>query len=305
MALYRAFGLSLDSRFALPGMTPVDAHDEESVALRIGTEAELATAWSGGAQPTWLTRFPDGNVVRVDTGQAGDQRFEFGALATFWLSPEVDSILCAPRNVDDPAWQRFLLDTVLWWTALRRGYCLLHCCAVEHRTGVVAVASQMGGGKTTLGLELLRRGYPLFCDDALAVRRSEDGVMAEPGPPFMNVPAGDLDAGALGRPLASLNGETWLAVDAVSTAPRPLSALFLYGRGPDLPLEARKEKPRVLDLVPHLFLPAGGLDRARFDLLSDVAEDVPVFRLTAPAPASARAVADTVESALEESIIKV
>ncbi|HKP21635.1 MAG TPA: hypothetical protein VJT68_08965, partial [Thermoleophilaceae bacterium] len=190
MATYRAFGLTLDSRFELPGMRAVDPPEGERVSLALATEAELAAAWSGAeGPPTWLTRFPDGNVVRVETGVQGDQRIQFGELAEFWLSADADSILCAPRLARDAAWQRFLLDTVLWGTALRRGYGLLHACGIEHPTGVVAISSQMGGGKTTLGLELLRRGYPLFCDDVLVLAHTTDGgVVAEPGPPFMNVP---------------------------------------------------------------------------------------------------------------------
>lgn len=306
MAIYRAFGLTLDSRFELPGMRAVDPPDGEHVSLALATEAELAAAWSGAeGPPTWVTRFPDGNVVRVETGVEGDQRIQYGELAEFWLSAEADAILCSPRLAGDAAWQRFLLDTVLWGTALRRGSCLVHACGIEHPTGVVAISSQMGGGKTTLGLELLRRGYPLFCDDVLVLAQTGGGVVAEPGPPFMNVPAGVDDAAAFGHVLASLEDETWLAVERVSRSTLPLAALFLYTRAADLPLEARLTETSVIDLVPQLFLPVDGLDRERFNLLSTVAERVPVFHLTAPADASAQAVSDIVESVLEESAITV
>ena len=306
MALYRAFGLTLDSGFELPGMRPVEAVDADRVSLGLATERELDAAWSGSdGQPTWLTRFPDGNLVRVDTGPAGDQRFEFGALASFWLSPDADRLICAPQDAANPAWQRFLLDTVLWWTALRRGYCLLHACAIDHPMGVIAVTSGMGGGKTTLALELLTRGYPLFCDDVLAMRTTDGEVLGEPGPPFMNVPRAARDQTVPGTPLASLDDEVWLAVDQVALEPRPLGALFVYNRAAGLPLEAGATEASVLDLVPHLFLPAGDLSRNDFDLLSNVADRVPIFRLTAPADASAAAVSDTIESALEECTSKV
>src|SRR4051794_16459398 len=110
-------------------MRPVELPHGERVSLALATEAELAAAWSGAeGPPTWVTRFPDGNVVRVETGVEGDQRIQYGELAEFWLSTEADTILCAPRLAGDAAWQRFLLDTVLWGAALRRGYCLLHAC---------------------------------------------------------------------------------------------------------------------------------------------------------------------------------
>src|SRR6478752_10213357 len=98
-------------------------------------------------------------------------------------------IACLPRDAGDPSWRRFLLDTVLWWTALANGLHVLHAGAVEPGGGgVVGILSASGGGKSTLTGELLARGARLFSDDVLVLGPAPE-LTAHPGPPLMNIAA--------------------------------------------------------------------------------------------------------------------
>jgi len=220
----------------------------------------------------------------------------------FWLSPGADRILCIPADRDDPSWLRFLLDTVLWWTALSRGMHVLHAGSVELGGGAVGVISHSGGGKSTLVGQLLREGAPLVADDVLAVGPEPD-LPAHPGPPLMNVAMDRSELHGLGTVIAQLDEgepEAWLAVARHATGPLPLRALFLYTRGTKWGLGAEPADATVLDLMPHAWAipddPAA--TQRRFELLSDVAERVPVFWLTAAPSDSPEAIAATLKAAL-------
>ena len=292
-----AFGLTLRPSFELPWPAgPADG--ARPVALDLGDRAALAAGWSGTDDgPTWDSRFPGDRRVTVERGRAGDQLVRHAERDAFLISPGADRVLCVPRDREDPSWLRFLLDTVLWWTALSRGMHVLHAGSVELGGGAVGVISHSGGGKSTLIGELLLEGHPLFADDVLAIG-PEAGLLAHPGPPLMNVAAGRHALQTLGTVLATLHEgeeEAWLAVDRAAVAPRPLRALFLYSRGPGLALGTEPAEATVLDLMPHAWAVPddAGATQRRFELLSDVAERVPVHWLTAgpadPPEAIARA----------------
>ena len=297
-----AFGLTLRPSFELPWPAgPADGL--RPVALDLGDRAALAQAWSGtDTGPTWDARFPGDRRVTAERGRAGDQLIRHAERDAFLISPAADRILCVPGDRDDPSWLRFLLDTVLWWTALSGGMHVLHAGSVELGGGAVGVISHSGGGKSTLVGQLLSEGAPLFADDVLAIG-PEPGLVAHPGPPLMNVAADRRELHALGSVIAGLDEgepEAWLAVGHAATGPRPLRALFLYSRGPGWELRAEPADVTVLDLMPHAWaIPDDPVAaQRRFELLSDVAERVPVHWLTAGPTDAPEAIAATLKAAL-------
>jgi hypothetical protein len=298
-ATYSAFGLAIRSAFELPW----EPHAEELSGRRVEltlVERDEAAAWSGTTGPrTWDTVFPGGRRVTVERGVDGAQLIRYADQATFVLSPAADRIQCAAVEPEDPSWQRFLLDTVLWWTALANGVQILHASAVEVDGRVVVIVSPSGGGKSTLAGVLLRRGAQLFTDDVLAVT-TEDGVLAHPGPPLMNLASEREDLAQLGTELARLHegdDERWVLVDRASRAARPPALLLLYRRGPGLELAAVPASAGVLDLMPFAWGIPDDLEgaRRRFLAMGDVASATPAYHLTAGASSTPAAVADLVE----------
>jgi hypothetical protein len=190
-----------------------------------------------------------------------------------------------------------VLDTVLWTASLLRGFELLHASSVCTSAGVVAVVAPQGFGKTTLALELIRRGYPLFADDILALGRAEDGLVCHPGPPLMNIPrqhAGDRH----GRPLAILGAQTWVELERVEERPSPAAAVFVLepGRPGSTPVQ-----PSQLRLLPHSlgFRHLPGRQRTRFEVFGELAATTPVFALGGAMQVPASTLADGVERSLE------
>jgi hypothetical protein len=300
----RGFGLRLEPAFPLPGRWPEPpAGDMPSVRLEIAPRAALeSTLDAADTSMEWHTVFPDGSEVRVDRAADDALRFRYGAIAEYVVSPARDVVRCVPAQPDDPRWQRFLLDTVLWWTSLTHGYHVLHASAVEGPGGVALFASRTGGGKTTLALEFLRRGWRLFSDDVVALHQSRGELVLHPGPPLMNAPSSETELAALGAAISELDDETWLSVHRAGSGPRPLAAVFLYSRGPDRALGVEPAPANVLDLVPHVW--DNRIDperlRDRFDVLSHIVEHVPVYHLSAHSTTPPARIADLVADRLPE-----
>ena len=283
-------------------MTPLDEPLEAPLSLRLATAADVGGHWTGtGAAALWETAM-DGAPVSVSRGVGGDHLIRFGDRASFWLSPGLDAILCAPGEVSRHAWQRFLLDTVLTCTSLLRGHDGLHASAVERGGGVVAFVTVSGGGKTSLAAELLTRGAALVCDDILILERNGERLVACPGPPVMNLPlrAGATPVEALGEQLAVFGDEAWVAVRNAAREPRPPVAVVLLERAPGRQAQIVDLSPSPMPLIPHA-LGIGTTperERQRFAMLSTLAGQVPLYRLDADTSCSPQTLADLVETAL-------
>ncbi len=305
---YIAYGLQLRSSFALPGLPPRSGTGLPALALELVDATELASAWSGGdGSPAWHGLLGDGLELSAQRGAGGDLLFTYGARARFRLDPDERSLACAPSRAG-LEWQRVLLTKVLACVSVLRGYEALHASAVDSPAGAVVIAGPSGAGKTTLALELMRRGWPLLSDDVLALRAHGDTMHAHPGTPHMNLvdspsgPAPSFSPDELCDTLGTLSGETWVAARAVPAVPRPLAGICLLARGADLPLGAHALAPHPLALAPYML----GLFeddervRRRFALYADLASSTPLIRLTCGAADRPADVVDLVESALVE-----
>jgi len=305
-ANYVAFGLSLRSGFPLPGMVPEEGGGLPAIELEVVSPDRLLAAWSGEHRsPSWQGRLGDGGTFTIGYGADGDMLFAFGNWARFRLDPEMRRLECAPRARSDLGWQRMLLARVLPNLALARGREALHVGAVLSPGGVVGVAAPSGTGKSTLVAELMRRGWPLFCDDVLVLAAGSDGVEAHPGSPHVNLGCGaGRDSAPRGATLSLHAGERWMAVEGAARGPHPLAALFLLERGPGLRLGAEPLPASPLHLAPFMLGLPDEREREprreaeRFALYSELIGGTPVFRLTGERGDDPASLADTIERLL-------
>jgi hypothetical protein len=300
---YVANGLALTSTFKLPGMAPADTEGLPTLTLQRVGHAELRAAWAApDGPPAWRGRLGDGEDLTVEFGAHGEVLFSYGERALFLLDPGQRSLSCAPR-VEGLDWQRTLLTKVLPTVSVICGYEALHASAVDSPHGVIAILAPSGMGKTTLALELMRRGYPLVSDDILTLGASTDGVLAHPGTPHMNLAEKHPDPAAdrLGVTLGLLGGERWLAARASSTHARPVHILCLLERCSALSLEAHRLAPAPLALAPYMLGLPDDHDRRRrrFALYSDLASSATTLRITSGRTVQPGALADLIESELD------
>jgi hypothetical protein len=322
------FGLALASDQPLlpPARAPLCG---EPLKLRRVQARTLREAWQRPSEEQlWRTRFPDGALVGVARGPAGEHRILYGgragALALYELSAdrrvvrwalEGSSAAAQPGAAvqhddaaahddaaqHDAAAQRFLLDTVLWWTAMMRGFELLHASAVTLASRVLAIAGGTGAGKTSLAIELMDRGASLFADDVLVLRREPTGIRIYPGPPVMNVPDASRErAAGWATPIASFSDqeETWMAVDRTAGEPASLSALIVLDRAASGGLAIRRLPSSPLSLMQWTWGLTSTEARSResFETLADLAEGVPAYHLSAQPDVSSDTIAELIAS---------
>ncbi|HXN38335.1 MAG TPA: hypothetical protein VN892_09880 [Solirubrobacteraceae bacterium] len=302
---YAAYGLALRSSFPLPGMTPVVARGLPSLELELVTPEQLALAWSGpDGPPVWRGRLGDGSDLEIESGSAGDLLFTNGERARYRLDAGKHVLMCAPFH-PGLDWQRTLVTKVLSSISVMRGYEALHASAVESSSGALAIAAPTGMGKTTLALELMQRGWPLISDDVLALASTQQGVLAYPGTPHMNLAESSLEGlepQEIGATLALIAGERWLSAHDIAREPRPMRAICLLERGPGLALDVHVLPPSPLPLAPYVLGLTGDVERERrkFDLYADLMGSTTLMRLTCDASVRPADLADLIEGALAD-----
>lgn len=301
---FRAFGLEVESDFALPGIP--DAPGEGSgrrLSIQMATPGELRESWSGAAgPPDWQTILGDGHALRHEIGLAGDQRFLYGPNA-FVITADARTVLCAPERPDDLGWQRQLLDTILFSASFARGFELLHASAVEFADDVIAFVAPSGGGKSSIAAELGRRGHRIFCDDVLTIGASGSELLCHPGPAVMSISrAASLDGATVIGVFAD-EDELWVVPQNAAARPRTLRAVYRLDRFAPSTSVSRIEAPSVVDLLPHaISLPHDAARaRRRFELFSTLAERIELFELAAEPSVSTSMLADLVEMSREDA----
>jgi hypothetical protein len=301
VAYLDAYGLEVTTGIALPGTqsTPVDGQRQSLTLLRVPAQ-ELPSLTDDRRYLRNLQAYDGAPYVMLE-GADGDVLFAYGRTALFHLSADHTVLRCAVADEGDAAWQRVLLDTVLWAVSLLRGFELLHASSIHGRHGLVALVAHTGGGKTSLAAEFLRRGAALFSDDILAFTDVEGTMMAHAGPPLMNLPrplAPDELGG--GRILAEFGDERWAALERHATTPASPDAIVLINRIAGESARCTREAATSLTLLPHVVsLPhLGDRARRRFDIFGEVATNTPVLSLYADPSLPPSDLADLIEGQL-------
>ena len=296
--LFSAFGLAVRLGFELPALERAAAGEGgRPLEVELGPPPAPADL----EKLVWETAF-DGFGYAMYELTDGGHRFAYGDRATFNLSSDNRRLWCDVADVDEPGWQRLFLDTILWSCSYLRGYELLHASAVATPGGAVALVSGTGAGKTSLAAELLRRGATLLCDDVLALDRVNGRLGGHAGPAVMNLP--DAVAPLRGEhELATFPGERWVALERAASRPQPLRGICMLERRAGEKLALEPIDCTTIDLLPHAFAFRGAPERdaRRFEVLSEVAAEVPVHRLVGDVDVPAAELAELVQTRLLEN----
>jgi hypothetical protein len=299
-----------ESDFALPGLAAASsAGAGPRISIRMATPEQLRESWSGACgPPDWKAVLANGIVIQHELGLAHDQRFVYGS-DTFLITPDARTVLCSVERPHDERWQRQLLDTILFSVSFTHGFELLHASAVEVDEGVVAFVAPTGGGKSSVATEFGRRGYRIVCDDVLAIGRRGDELFCHPGPAVMNIPTSASLPPSLGASLITTfadEDELWVALEHAATSPRTLRSVYLLDRSAGRRSVSKVTGATVLDLLPNsISLPhSAARARSRFELFSELAEQVPVFSLAAEPTASPGTLVDMAQASLEGAGIR-
>jgi hypothetical protein len=231
-----AFGIVAESEREIVGLPATPSPTGAT------TRIEIAAA---GAKPApageevRLAHGPGGEVtLSVHRDEEGNYLLELRGAGAYLIAADGLRVTCFPEaGVEDWRWQRAIVNQVLPLAATVRGLEVLHAGAVSLNGSVVALVGHPGAGKSSTTLNLILRGARFFTDDALAIERAADGILAHPGAAVSNFPRSerDLMASEERRRLGAVIGgeEDFKSLLAPSREERslPLGALYFLRRG--------------------------------------------------------------------------
>lgn len=209
-------------------------------------EIERRLAARPDAEPLSVRRDADGRRVHSIERDADGFLLAAAGFGRFRVTADGMRVACDP--VAGPAWrwQRYLLGQVLPFAAVLRGLEVLHASAVVGARGAIALTGPSGAGKTTLALELVKRGAGFLADDVVAL---DSSLTAHPAAAVASVRHDAANAiGGAGGAVLGDDGEALRLALARRAAPAPLRALYLLRRAAGPPVVERVDRvdPRVL-----------------------------------------------------------
>jgi hypothetical protein len=229
------FGLDLRTDRPLPFLETATAAPTGrglEVSLREGAEALSRPAT---AELISDQRRPGGSVnFQIEADAEAGFRIWGPEYGEFVISADGRRLLGAPGSGGLDAWQRLLVAQALPFAAVLQGLEVLHASAIAIGGEAVALAGGSGSGKTSLALELCRRGAGFLADDVLALELVDGALVGHPGAPVAGVDRGEVERlGALAPRALAANDRERVARVPVCAGPAPLRALFFLDRRPD------------------------------------------------------------------------
>lgn len=236
MPTYQAYGLTLRSDVALPGVDAGSGEPDVVVRARrltpeiFQTRPESGQWIHGTYQDKANILVADGREITVDVRKP---------------IPEGDFV-------------GLVLGELMATLLRQRGLLVLHACAVANRDGdAIAFAGESGWGKSTLAESFCQNGYTLVTDDVIAIDLRDDGAYAIPS--YSQIRLREDAAAHLVEDASLLvpidrNGFKQAREDHdLADTPRPLRALFLLDPTftDALAVEAMPAQEALMRLVAH------------------------------------------------------
>lgn len=233
--------------------------------------------------------------VRLDrTG--GGHLLRIARVAHYLVSEE--GVVCWPLTEQVSTVESFLLQVAISFWLEARGRPVLHASCVSLEQRALAFLAFSGTGKSTLATAFLKSGYSLVSDDSLPLEIRDSEVLAWPCHPRIkmtpeqarlflgtveDLPRVNDFSDKVGVPVE----ETWAG--SFPTEPSRLQCCYLPERRVEereVTIEPVRGAASAIELVRHSLVPrltaAAGMQMARFQLLTRIAEQVPVCRLIYP-----------------------
>ena len=179
----------MEAPWPLQGLESARAGGPRRTRVDLAAPEELAAGWAEESKWIYRQSLPDGRpaLTLERHPQLGFRMFahRYG----HWLiAADGSSIRTSHAEDLEPwLWQRFLVAQVLPFAALLEGLEVFHASGVVLDDRVVAIVAGSGGGKTSLGLNLVLLGMPFFTDDVLALEQRDGTLVCMPGAGSANV----------------------------------------------------------------------------------------------------------------------
>ncbi len=289
----QAFGLELKGAFRAPGLLEGEAGDgPRRTAIELVSARALDSGWRGtDAVRLHERRDTQGRVrLTVDEHPVLGYRLDAAAYGRYVLARDGGVVRCAPRRIPAWRWQSFLIGQLLPAAAVLQGLEILHASAVIIAGWAVALTGHSQAGKSSVAINLLRRGTPFLADDIVALEPAGTHVLAHPSPALTSVRHAEASAigphelGRLGPTIGRDDHEVRLRIRR-SAAPAPLGVLYAIDRGGDA---VKTTFEPASDASPLLSNPFSSYIRTserltrQLDVYAHVTRTTAVFRVAVP-----------------------
>ncbi len=233
-----AFGLDIESQTPLALLAGASAR-RTGRALGVSVSEGARLRWPASSQRLCDDFQPDGSLVyKIETDPQAGYLISGPEYGKHLLSRDGQLLQCDPEGLPDASWQRLLVAQVLPFAALLQGLEVFHASAVVRDGQAVAFLGRSRAGKTSLALELCRRGASFLADDVLAVECRDGRLLAHPGSPLAGVERVDGDSEIemgedMGGQVVAVNARERLVRVIGAAEPVPLAAMFFLDRRAD------------------------------------------------------------------------
>ena len=242
---YRAFGLTIGSELALPGLPTTD--DEPQVRIRRGVVPE----WDGEA----TIQYGDRLKIR---GEECAVRFKALPFTSLIRNGNLVQFEAAPGQ--DEMASLHVLGSCAGALLFQRGLVPLHGNSIATPFGAAMVAGRIGAGKSATTFAFLQRGYRLIADDISAVSFESSEPRVIPGFPRLKLWRSTLeffgrDCAEFPRLRPDLDKFHYPVDESFCAEPQRLSAIYILqpGDSPGVAVRALSGIAKLQALRPHLY----------------------------------------------------
>lgn len=263
---YFAYGLGIHSEIPLPELLTYDGSAD--VVIRLGNV----------------------NTARGKSPALDEITCSWEQVGKFFLKQGRDITVAPDPGVEESVLRQYIVGPVLALVLEQRGTLALHASAIRTRWGAVAFLADAGCGKSTTVVAFYDHGYPMVCDDILAVKANEEGLQVFPGFPRLKVwPAVATYLKIEEESLSPLQPATEKlgrsVLEKFSPGPLPLHRMYVLTEGASVAIQALPPQEALIELVRNTFAvrflyPKGS--PAHFARCSQIVASVPVCRLSRP-----------------------
>jgi len=194
--LYSAYGLTLKSRLAIPGLNPLLPGVPAS-----NHEIEISV----GERPRWVSQALALSSRLVFPAESGDQEprvtlrlSELGGGRFFHLSYSDDTCFvvdarcghiwgCYPPSLTLEDLTTYLMGPVMGFVLRQRHVLALHASCFNVGGHAFALCGGPGTGKSTAAAGMALRGIPILCEDIAALHERSSGFFVSPAYPRINL----------------------------------------------------------------------------------------------------------------------
>jgi hypothetical protein len=239
-----AFGLDVESELPL-ALLDASAARATARTLAVSLRPGARCSWPAPDELLCEDRQADGSLIyEVRAHHHAGYLIAGPHYGAHMLSTDGRLLVCDPEGLPDASWQRLLIAQVLPFAAVLQGLEVFHASAVVLDGQAVAFVGPSRAGKTSVALELCRRGAGFLADDVLALEPRAGALVGHPGSPLAGLDRAEAERAPDGLAAAEILGENsreLLVRTQAAAAPAPLGALFFLERRADGPAQPRFE----------------------------------------------------------------